>query len=103
MSVAITSTRCRVRVVNHVTNKVTVVESSRDSRKVVFDLGRIVRQMNCRRDQSFRASMHITLDEITLHFHCPLWWGTPFAAESLRVTDPIREIEHAIWEIGGVA
>jgi hypothetical protein len=85
------------------TGNTTVVESSRDRASVLFDMARIIRRMNRRPDRGFAASLHLTADELIVHFHCPLILGECLAVETFEAAEPMRQIEHAIWQTGGVA
>jgi len=71
MTSCTTATRCRVRIVNHITDSITVVESPRDRSMVVFDLMKMVKATNRRRDEVLKVSLHLLPELIVLHFHCP--------------------------------
>jgi hypothetical protein len=95
--IATTPTCCRVRIVNHISDSVTVVESPRDRSMVVFDLMKMVKAVNRRRDETVRASLHLLPDMIVLHWHCPSIYADALAADLLEISKPIHEVERVIW------
>ncbi len=94
---ATTPACCRVKIVNHITGNTTVVESPRDRSMVVFDLMRMVRTVNRRRDDTVKASLHLLPDLIVLHWHCPWIVANDLAADLLEISKPVHEVERVIW------
>jgi len=94
---------CRVRIVNDVSGQTTIVETQRDRCAVYFDLAKMVRQVNRRRDETLRASLHLLQDVIVLHWHHPCPWGNGMAAELLEIAEPLHRVEAIIWGKGGEA
>lgn len=97
MTTCTTPTRCRVRIVNDINNSVTIVESPRDKGVVIFDLMKMVKVVNRRRDETVRASLHLLPDLIVLHWHCPWIIANSLAAEFLEISKPVYEVERVIW------
>ena len=96
MTTCTAPTRCQVRVINDIQGNTTVVESPRDRSMVVFDLMKMVKTVNRRRDTTVKASLHLTADSIILHWHCPWHFGVALAAELLEVGKPVYEVESLI-------
>jgi hypothetical protein len=94
---------CRVRIVNDVNGQTTIVETQRDRCAVYFDLAKMVRQVNRRRDNMLRASLHLLQDTIVLHWHNPWIAGAGLAAELLEIAEPLHRVEAIIWGKGGGA
>ena len=88
---------CRVRLVNDVTDSTTTVETQRDRCEVFLGLAQIVRHVNRRKDETIKASLHMTPDLVILHWHCQLYWGKSFAAATRDIGEPIRRAEAIIW------
>ena len=90
---------CRVRIINHITDRTTVVESPRDQAAVWLDLVRLVRQTNRRRNEELRASVHLLADGmLSLHWHTPNYWADDIVKNLLDVTRPLYEAEQLIRE-----
>ena len=100
MTTCATPTCCRVRIVNDISDSVTVIESPRDRSMVIFDLAKMVKAVNRRRDTTVKASLHLTADLILLHWHCPWHFGGALAAELLEISRPIHEAETLIVKGG---
>lgn len=99
----IPNVRCRVRIVDDITGRMTTVESPRDRADVWFDLARVVRKVNRRRDETLRASLHMLPGIIVLHWHAPSWWGNDFSEAILDAARPMYEAEKLIWKGGSQA
>ena len=97
---ATTPACCRVRIVNHISDSVTIVESPRDRSVVLFDLMKMAKVVNRRRDTTVKVSLHLTADLIVLHWHCPWHFGGALAAELLEVAQPVYEVEALIVKGG---
>jgi hypothetical protein len=97
---SIASSRCRVRIVNDIDGHTTVVESPRDRSMVVFDLMKMVKAVNRRRDETVKASLHLLPDWIVLHWHCPWIVANDLAADLLEVAKPVHEVESLIVKGG---
>ena len=94
-----TTTSCRVRIVNHIDGRTTVVESSRDRSQVFLDLAKMVKTVNRRRDETLKASLHLLPDIIILHWHCP-HVEEGLAREIMEVVSPLQDCERMILEGG---
>lgn len=92
------SHRCRVRIVNDITDRTTIIESPRDRFTVVLDLIRLVRSVNRRRAELLRASLHLTDDLIVLHWHCPC--AGELAKDIIDLAEPLQRVEKLIWQGG---
>lgn len=85
-------TCCRVRIVNHVTNQNDVVEFSRDQALVWLDVVRLVRRVNRRRADGFRASAHLTPSMIAIHFHWQSRSNRQFSKEARKEAGNLETI-----------
>jgi hypothetical protein len=94
-----TITLCRVRIVNDITGRIAIIETQRDRASVYFDLARMVRQVNRRRDETVRASLHLAESQITLHWHSPCWYGDEFSKAILEAASPVHDVAGVI--LGG--
>jgi hypothetical protein len=94
-----TATTCRVRIVNHIDGRTTIIESSRDRCQVFLDLAKMVKTVNRRRDETLKASLHLLLDLIVLHWHCP-HVEVDLACEIMRIVSPLHDCERLILEGG---
>jgi len=95
-----TVNRCRVRIVDDIQNRITVVESPRDRSLVYLDLAKLVHRVNRRRDETLRVSIHLLADIIILHWHSPRWYGDEFSKAILEAAQPFHEVEKLIWKGG---
>ena len=100
MTTCTTPTCCRVRIVNDIQGFTNEVKSPRDRSMVVFDLMKMVKAVNRRRDDTVKASLHLLPDLIVLHWHCPWHFGDVLAAELLEVGRPMYEVERLIVKGG---
>jgi hypothetical protein len=98
MTCCTTATRCRVRIVNDIDDRTSVVESPRDRSLVIFDLMRMVKVTNRRRDEVLKVSLHLLPDLIVLHFHCPNY-NDDLAKAVLEAARPLHEVEKLLWII----
>jgi hypothetical protein len=91
--------RCRVKIVDDIRGRETIVESPRDRSQVFLDLVAIVRRVNRRQEsRAFIAgSIHLLPDAIVLHWHCLQPFGSSIAAETLALAEPLHMIERVIW------
>lgn len=87
-----TQSLCRVRIVNHVTDHASIIEFSRDQALVWFDLVRLVRCMNRRCDNGYRASVHLTPDLIVLHCHWPTRNRDQFSSAAIQVAGNLETL-----------
>ena len=94
---AVMAARCRVRIVNDLNGRATVVESRRERAAVYWDLAKLIRQVNRRRDDTVRASLHLLENLVILHWHCPWIFARKYAAELLEIVEPLRQVEAIIW------
>jgi hypothetical protein len=97
----------RVKVVDDLDGKTTIVESPRDRGAVYLDLVRLVHETNHRAKRTeFRASLHLTEELITVHFYTTAESeaGVKWNAELYAIGKPLHQIESVIWgKKGGVA
>jgi hypothetical protein len=91
---------CRVRIVNDISGGTAIVESTRDRSMVVFDLMRMVKAVNRRRDEVLKVALHLLPDLIVLHFHCP-HSDDGLAKAVLEAARPLHEVERLIIMGGG--
>jgi hypothetical protein len=96
--VTATNTRCRVRIVNHIDGHTAVVESPRDRSLVLFDLARLIRTVNRRRDETVKGALCFTPEMITLHWHCPWCLRDDLAKAILEVSEPLHQAEKLLWK-----
>ena len=94
--------RCRVRIVNDITGRVTIVESPRRRSHVFIDIAKLVKNVNrCRDlDDVVKVSLHLTEELIVLHFHCPGCDDELAMAVVDAVPELVGKVERLIWEGG---
>ncbi len=95
-----TSKPCRVRIVDDIQGKTVDVESPRDRSLVWFDLVKLVRHVNHRRDDALRACVHLQRDIIILRWYCPWVFATECAAQMMELAKPLHEVEKLIVKGG---
>ena len=93
----------RVKIVDDLRNQTTIVETPRERGDLFFDLVRIARAAN-RKKEEVRMSVHLTEEFITVHWYSTAVTehGSEMMAEVVALADPIRQVEAVVWNKGGL-
>jgi hypothetical protein len=93
-----TTTPCRVNIVDDIRHCSTTVNSPRDRSAVIFDLMKLARRVNRRRSEAIKVSLSLTADSIVLHWHSPCREDDGFVKSILELARPMYEVEQLIQD-----
>ena len=65
----------RVRIIDDLTNHTTIVETAHNCSDV-FELAKLVKLTNRRKEDALHVALHLTEGLITIHWHTPWYTGT---------------------------
>jgi hypothetical protein len=99
--IAATPQYCRLRIINDIVHNTGVFEVPCSSAALFVDLVKMAREINRRRGQVLKASLHQLADGlIVLHWYCPSL-DDELAKAVIEAAAPVYEIEILLWKEGG--